>query len=637
MTEPVASADDPTSLSVSPAAVALASGANADPALVAEVRSVLREQAELLRLQKEQIRQEAGLHRWLLRFQHLSAGMKVVFEIALGIVGMAVVVVIVAAVWAATNDNGLVIESFSVPSDLVARGLTGQVFATHLLDHLSDLQARTVSLRRGTTYTNDWGNNIKVEIPTTGISINEVQRLLNTWLGRETRISGEVYRSQMGLAVAVRVGSAPATTFNGTDAGLDSLIQLAAVEVFKQTQPFRYATYLVFNGRALEAEPLLAKLATTSGDRLERAWAYTGWANALRVHNLDFRGSVEKATSAIGQDPHLPLAYVVRSEAETLLGHAEAAFRDNREAVALNVSYARRYYDPDHVAWTFPLTQRDLDESLGDFRKAAEDGARGAALRSPTNDAFPVAIDLIRDHDISAARAMLPSMQVIMSGAMSKDGALFFIALEMRDWPTAIAQAGRYAQPLESRQHHGFVSDNIHSFLAYALARAGRLVEAQNLVATTPLDCYDCVRERGNVAAVARNWRTAARWFAEAVRQGPSLPFAFLDWGAMLMQHGDYNGAIAKFMLANQKGPHFADPLEMWGEALMLMNRSDLALAKFEDADKYAPHWGRLHMKWGEALGYVGRKSEARAQYRIASTLDLSVADKAELGRDMRG
>ena len=68
----------------------------------------------------------------------------------------------------------------------------------------------------------------------------------------------------------------------------------------------------------------------------------------------------------------------------------------------------------------------------------------------------------------------------------------------------------------------------------------------------------------------------------------------------------------------------------------MLKNRSDLALERFEDANKYAPNWGRLHMKWGEALGYVGRRDEARAQYRIASTLDLSVADKAELARDMR-
>jgi hypothetical protein len=66
-------------------------------------------------------------------------------------------------------------------------------------------------------------------------------------------------------------------------------------------------------------------------------------------------------------------------------------------------------------------------------------------------------------------------------------------------------------------------------------------------------------------------------------------------------------------------------------------NRSDLALTKFEEANRYAPNWGRLHLKWGEALGYVGRKDEARAQYRIASTLDLSVADKAELPGDRRG
>jgi tetratricopeptide (TPR) repeat protein len=70
----------------------------------------------------------------------------------------------------------------------------------------------------------------------------------------------------------------------------------------------------------------------------------------------------------------------------------------------------------------------------------------------------------------------------------------------------------------------------------------------------------------------------------------------------MLLRKGNYDAAIAKFTLANQKGPHFADPLEMWGEALMRKNRSDLALANFAEANKYAPNWGRLHLKWGEAL-----------------------------------
>jgi tetratricopeptide (TPR) repeat protein len=81
----------------------------------------------------------------------------------------------------------------------------------------------------------------------------------------------------------------------------------------------------------------------------------------------------------------------------------------------------------------------------------------------------------------------------------------------------------------------------------------------------------------------------------------------------------------------------FADPLEMWGEALMAKNRSDLALAKFEEAAKYAPNWGRLHLKWGEALFYAGRKDDAQKQFALASQLDLSSDDKAELVRVSHG
>ena len=103
------------------------------------------------------------------------------------------------------------------------------------------------------------------------------------------------------------------------------------------------------------------------------------------------------------------------------------------------------------------------------------------------------------------------------------------------------------------------------------------------------------------------------------------------------MERGQPDAAIAKFKRANRKGPNFADPLEGWGEALMAKNHSHLALAKFAEAEKYAPNWGRLHLKWGEALGYAGKKNEARAQYQAASSLDLSVADKAELAGQMQG
>lgn len=108
------------------------------------------------------------------------------------------------------------------------------------------------------------------------------------------------------------------------------------------------------------------------------------------------------------------------------------------------------------------------------------------------------------------------------------------------------------------------------------------------------------------------------------------------DWGAMLLRKGDYDGAIAKFKLANAKGPHFADPLEMWGEALMQENRSDLALAKFEDASRFAPNWGRLHLEWGKALLSAGDKTGAAKQFALASQLDLTSSEKSECA-GMRG
>ena len=69
----------------------------------------------------------------------------------------------------------------------------------------------------------------------------------------------------------------------------------------------------------------------------------------------------------------------------------------------------------------------------------------------------------------------------------------------------------------------------------------------------------------------------------------------------------------------------------------MAKNRSDLALAKFAEAEKYAPNWGRLHLKWAEALTYAGKKAEAKAQFALATGLELSATDKAELSRQTRG
>src|ERR1700743_1198558 len=108
-----------------------------------EARDYLREQARLAHIQSEQIEEENATRRRILKLEHASAAMKVAFELAIALIFTLVAIGLGAAVWGAATENGLVVQSFSVPPDLAGRGMTGDVVAAKLLDKLSALQNAT--------------------------------------------------------------------------------------------------------------------------------------------------------------------------------------------------------------------------------------------------------------------------------------------------------------------------------------------------------------------------------------------------------------------------------------------------------------------------------------------------------------
>ncbi|MDE1939602.1 MAG: hypothetical protein KGI68_11310, partial [Alphaproteobacteria bacterium] len=249
-----------------------------------------------------------------------------------------------------------------------------------------------------------------------------------------------------------------------------------------------------------------------------------------------------------------------------------------------------------------------------------------------------------RDHDPSASRALLA--QAFAAGATNDEDvamAQLWADVDIGAWQAA-ASDGKAAAALYGADH-GFMDPKFvatvqattyQPLVAAIEAHLGEFATAHRMIDATPADCYSCVRIRGLIDGVQKNWGGAAYWFADAVKQDPSIPAAYFDWGRMLLAKGDLDGAIAKFAAAHDKGPHFADPLEMWGEALIARNRSDLALAKFEEANNDAPNWGRLHLKWGEALYWSGDKDGAKKQFAVAAKLDLSAADKAAFATWMK-
>jgi tetratricopeptide (TPR) repeat protein len=621
------------------AAVAGALAADGDLSSRARADAFLEEQTRLTRLQIEDMRAENRLRNWSLRVRHISDVMKLAFELALAFILVAIAVGLGAAIWNASQDDGLVVESFSVPPDLAGRGLTGEVVAAKLLDKLSALQAATVSNRASSSYANNWDGDIKLQIPDTGISIGEFNRSLHAWLGHQTRITGEIWRTPTGLAVTARAGSDTSPTFTGAEADLDKLMQQAAESVYRATQPYRYAVYLTNANRAKEAEAAYRAL-IADGSPTDRAWAYIGIEN-IYANRGDIGRALRTANSALALKPDFIMVYVNVASLEAQLQHDEAALAAQRKVVAL----AEGPRDPElgELPWKIGrlASNAALAGDVGDYRAQLDYDRQIEALPN-----FSGLVENARQNDVVAyaflhdgagareAYADLPPSsdpQVVFG----REGSRSFADVLLGRWQTLLEKRTMFEAILAKLGAVGTVAARrqFWPIAADALAESGDLAGAHKLIDRTPADCILCLRVRGHLDALGKNWGGADYWFARAARAAPSPPFVWTDWGHMLLAKGDDDGAIAKFALAHEKGPHFADPLEMWGEALIAKNRSDLALAKFEEAAKYAPNWGRLHLKWGEALLYTGDKSGAQKQFALAAHLDLGAEERAELGR----
>ena len=243
-----------------PIDIALETGRH-DPDLESPARRVLQKNERLIEAQTAQL----GRQRWR--------------DFIITALGVCVLAGACLLVWDASQAKGVVVEPFAAPPDLVERGLSGPVLAAQMLDKLSRMQAQTESTRAASTYANDWGGDIEIEIPNTGVSIGEVRRYLRAWLGDQTRLSGEVFRLTDGrLAVTTRVGTNPATRGEGAEANLDALLQQGAEAIYAETQPFRYAVWLVQQNRNDEAKAVFQALVAGS-DKDERLWGYYGLSN----------------------------------------------------------------------------------------------------------------------------------------------------------------------------------------------------------------------------------------------------------------------------------------------------------------------------------------------------------------------
>ena len=579
-------------------------------------------------------------HARLLDRQAANETVSLALKILTGLVGLVFALALGSMVWSASQERGLVIEPFSVPPELAQRGVTGQVIASRLLDRLSEMGEQTVSARAASTYANNWNGDIKVQIPQTGVSVGELRRTLVEWLGKQTTIGGELYRTPQGMTLAARTGTAAATAQVGaSEAELDRMIQAAAESVYATTQPYRYGIYLLRNGDAQSvrrARDVFQRL-TRAPDEMERMWAYNGLAFLLASEG-ESRGAIRAADAGQAIAPNFPLVRVNRAVALRLLGHDEATLRDWLETNRYMRSDGARYLSAYGLARGGPAYSARAAAATGDFQAALPDYRKAIVVELDTY-IFNTIDTQVRLHEVGAVSEHLVVIEQAPAEAAPRVKAekaanlaimAAAIALEREDW----ANAHRLASSIDPTHLPPGLKAAFDlqaaPIAAMALAKSGDLPSSQRLIATSARDCYRCVWTRGAVAALAGDARGSDRWFAEAVRQGPSLPFAHAEWGRAKLARGDIDGAIAEFTKAHEKGPRWADPLKIWGDALARKGDHAGAIGKYADAAERAPRWGALHLAWGQALRRTGNEAGAKEKFAAALRMDLSTGDRAQ-------
>jgi hypothetical protein len=401
-------------------------------------------------------------------------------------------------VWDAARDHSLVLDAFSVPPDQAQHGLTGQVIAKQALDRLSDMQPNTWSARPANSYSNNWGEDLRVEIPSTGVTFGELRRFLREALGHEIHISGELTDSAAGITLTIRAGE-KGKSFPAEEKDLERLVQQAAEFAYVQTQPYLYARYLFDHGRRAEALPILVRL-EHDPNPLERAWAHVSMGMDAAENESDLVKYAAEQRAALREVPALAQAVNNLIRAEISLGHDAAVFDLADQCLAdeweMKASVAPQWQEQ---AIANCLVYRSMMQ--GDYA----DVVRNASI-TPPNQIYAsfapgwLAFGQLFSHDLDGALANSQDFPVNL-----RDMVEAYVALERGDaraeqlWTAVSKEDDDLSKPGARDTMLRFSG----AYLALAKARLGDLPGAQEQIALTPADCYRCVRFRGQIAALA--------------------------------------------------------------------------------------------------------------------------------------
>jgi tetratricopeptide (TPR) repeat protein len=500
----------------------------------------------------------------------------------------------VAGLWLvkdAVSSSSVVIETFDVPPELAARGVTGKVAASGLLRELTRLQAATRGSAQKRHLAGAWVSEVKMEMPEAGISVDEIDRYLRRRFSHDLRIEGDlVQTSDGGVVLTVSGDGIQGMSFTGNPDEMDKLETQAAEYVYSRAQPGLYAVYLVNEGRTAEAIAFCTSAYNWARDT-DKPYLLNQLANAILVTGGRGQEALGLLRAAVKLKPDYWVAYNNIMNQLWVLGDEEGAWRAGKSMERAAGGRPGRasdlyYQNIDELTWNLApiLTalQADKQSSAGLGTQLTSNDAHIAALEAKLHDEADVALTLQtlpanpKDPTISALAHFARGLVAEDAGDPAR------AAAEME------AFGAGFANPAVSGNYAGY-----NCWIAPAEEAAGHPDKADAVLngGGTFVDCY---RFRGDILDRRGEWAGAQQAYARAVALAPDLPAAYFSWGAALARHGDLKTAEAKLIAANIRGPDWADPLKAWGDLLAAQGRWKDAVEKYDQALKHAPSWEAL-------------------------------------------
>jgi tetratricopeptide (TPR) repeat protein len=576
-----------------------------DPELSRAASEYLIEQRRLVQLQIKHFDEERRLAIAAAKRKRYADRIRNTLSTLIALIVLGLVVAISRMTIEAINDHSLVVEGFSVPPGLAARGADSQALAQNLVSRLAAI--RSTANRNSLSLTQevraDQAGRVKIEIPQTGVSLDELEHFVHRWLGGQISVNGEV-RDEAGGDISIRLHIAGAGPIDvrGRSADLDRLIQETAEKAFASFDPTNYVIYLRSSDRRPDAlnaaEHYARSSAVQAGSSQEKANAYALWGGA----DPDQHRALSRALIAIDLEPRSMVSWIEAARASAALGHDQAANNFYRKVIGTKIKeqlpelrggYARAINE----------AHDKIDRAMGDFAALAADyNVVPVSISERYAQRAQVAAVL---HDEAHSREEFARALAAGPADAAVRETRWYVSSAAGDWPQALRDAKALTDaemaekvaapgPDWAAERELALQTIYRPRLAYAELMDGDAASATALMAQSPADCYLCVRIHALIAASAGDPVGADRWFAEAIRQAPDLPTAYWQWGQTLLVRGDLAGATRQLSVAHDKGPHFADPLKLWGDVLVKQGRPGEALAKYDEALKYAPNWRAL-------------------------------------------